>query len=81
MDYPQEPDAQLLFSSEISRACVNISVLDDNEMEITEAFEVSLSADFDIDTVLIQPRTTLVVILDDDDGGNLVLGWNVQGVE
>ena len=68
VDYPPEPDTQLLFSSEVSRICVNISVIDDIEMESTEVFAVSLSADFDIDTVLIQPDTTLVIILDDDDG-------------
>lgn len=73
VDYPPETDTQLLFSSEVSRVCINISVFDDTEVEDTEVFQVSLSADFEDDTVLIQPDTTLVIILDDDNEGEYII--------
>ena len=67
MDYPPEPETRLLFGAGASRACINISVFDDGEVEGTESFEVSLSTDSD-DLVTLQPGTTVVIILDNDEG-------------
>jgi hypothetical protein len=69
VDYPPEPVTQLTFGSGVSRLCINVSVIEDSEVEGTEVFEVSLGTEDD--AVLIQPNTTLVVILDDD--GELII--------
>lgn len=71
VDYPPEPDTQLRFSSVNRRVCINISIFDDTEVEDTEAFEVSLSANSD--DITLQPDTTLVIILDDDENGECMV--------
>ena len=67
VDFPPEPDSQLIFTPNISIACVSIAVFDDDEVEGTEVFLVSLSTNSS--NVTLQPNTTIVIIVDDDPEG------------
>ena len=66
VDFPPEMNTQFTFSPTISQTCTNVTVYDDNEVEDTEVFEVSLSSSFD--DVIFLPSTAIVVIVDNDQG-------------
>ena len=67
VDYPPEAETRLSFSPLVNRACVNISIFDDNEVEGTETFEVFLGTSSD-SSITLRPNLTIIVILDNDQG-------------
>lgn len=73
VDFPPEPDSQLIFTPNISIACVNITVIDDDEVEDIEVFLVSLTTNST--DVTLQPNTTRVIIVDNDGPGVLTSQW------
>ena len=64
---------ELTFDSDRSRECVSIRLANDNLLESTEEFEVSLSTDEE--QVIVNPQKAVVSILDTDGmtGLNIVM--------
>ena len=65
----------LVFSPNISRVCVNISIEDDELVEIDEDFSVSLSSS---DFVTIHPNSSKDIIILDNDGMNLMYNRQIE---
>ena len=57
-------DQLLMLSSSVSRACVNITITDDDRYEEDETFDVIVTTDEP--RVTIGPDTASIVIFDDD---------------
>lgn len=56
------------FQPLVTRSCITINIIDDNIVENTEQFSVSLSSPSSTVTVIIgQPRQATVVIRDNDE--------------
>ena len=62
----------LTFSSSVTFQTMNVSIVDDNLLEIDEMFRASLALQNDTDAagVIFQSNSTVITILDED--GNLV---------
>ena len=66
-DYTSLTREELRFAANQRRKCVNVTPLDDGEVEGDETFGVSLSHDSDLDRrIHLNPNRATVIIVDDD---------------
>lgn len=64
----------LIFDSDTSRVCFEVSVIDDDRHELEESFDLVLTSDDDAVGI---PDDTSVFTIEDDDG---VWVWGCEGV-
>lgn len=69
-DFVFDQSSQLTFTSNILRACANVTIIDDNDVEGDHQFEVVI-ATTTLGTILITSSVTIVTIT--DNTGNMVL--------
>ena len=64
-----EVETILMFRACETRACTNVTILDDNVAELTERFSVKLSRTDGLDPrITLVPVVAEVEVIDDDDG-------------
>ena len=66
MDYTAD-NGEFTFSSSSLQQCVNIAIQDDNVLEPSETFSVTI--DTSVDRVMLEPNITIVEIVDNDGEG------------
>lgn len=66
MDFTELSDEPLVFTPATSRACLNISIEDDNLLEENEIFIVSIVS-MATDTVSVHPNSSMTVTIQEDD--------------
>ena len=55
---------QLTFNATVSRACADVTIVDDDEFEVEESFNVTLTTtDGD---VTLEPKSGIILITDED---------------
>lgn len=72
-DFVFDQSSQLTFSSNILRACVNVTIIDDNDVEGDHQFEVVITTTT-LGTILITSSVTTIAIT--DNTGNMMLYVN-----
>ena len=58
-----------VISVSATQQCHNITVVDDDVVEESEALQISLVHVFNVATVLLRPNMTTIIIQDDDSKG------------
>ncbi len=64
----------LVFSPEVNQVCVDITIVYSPEIEETESFIATITANGDIDDVILSPDTATVFIFDDGET-SLIVGY------